>query len=256
MLQAHEAETRSDAMIQASLQPFLAGPTFLVRPLDVGDMIAETMKQGKSAFMRALAHYIDGNAPEIKLDLRRAYSHFKKAGSLMKTDADSVDSIGMADVYAHSGNIGLLRNLMKDDQPPLNDVVDDLENAGLLFQKHGWSNVVPPIHCNLAMAYGQMGASDKAHTILTNVIAIEPEFANAYLQKGLLHQADGEADAARDYIYEAILLEPCLYRDSFKQIVDEVERWDKIWDETLKDSDSIEMLNEWVEESKRARRKG
>ena len=178
---------------------------------------------------------------------KKAHGHLSEVIRLTaEVDMGEAAHSSSARFYTYRGIFSLNLYRLGDD------LADALSSATADLVKSIELNPAAETYTFLAYAYVEAGKLDDAMESLEKAIELDPEHAHAYLLKGRIHQANGETDAAYDNIYEAILLDPELYRDEFKPIVEDAEKRDAVWDETLRSPDSVAMLQEMVDKSRRA----
>ncbi|MDE0020567.1 MAG: hypothetical protein OXT69_04185 [Candidatus Poribacteria bacterium] len=102
----------------------------------------------------------------------------------------------------------------------------------------------------LAHAYAEADKLDDAMKNVEKAIRLDIDCAEAYLLKGLIHRARGEEEDAHEEIFEAISLNPNLYRGEFEPIMEAERESEAIWDELLSRPEADAALKELEDEAR------
>lgn len=203
------------------------------------------LKSVAAALCQAAADILRGKEADAVPEYKAAIQHSNAAIRLAeRIDFGEKAEAASASLYYLRGLSALTMIAVEDGSADLNKAIADLGKSAAL-------NPVAETYLRLGEAYAYAGNLDDAVECLEKATDLDIYCAEAFLLKGLVHQARGDEDEYHDEIYTALCLDPGLYREEFEQVMKEAREWEEKWDKTLQSPESIAMLQAWAEKSKR-----
>lgn len=183
--------------------------------------------------------------------LKKTHEHLSEAIRLAaEVDLGEAAHSLSARFYTCRGMTSLSLYLWADD------LADALNSATADFAKSIELDPAAETYTLLAKAYVEAGKLDDAMECLEKATRLDIDCAEAYLSKGLIHQVRGEEEDAHEEIFEAVSLNPDLYRDEFEPIMEAERESEAIWDELFSRPESQELLKKWGGEALEAHQAG
>ena len=206
------------------------------------------IKRVTAALCQATADFLRENKSNAVSEYKKAIEHSNAAIRLaQQIELGKKAEAASASLYYCRGIVALILIKIGDGSADLNKAVADLAKSAKL-------NPVAETYLRLGEAHAYAGNLDAAVESLEKATDLDSYCAEAFLLKGLVHQARGDEDEYYDDIYEAIMLNPDLYREEFEPIMEDAREWEEKWDKTLKSPESIAMLQAWAEKAKKERK--
>lgn len=204
-----------------------------------------------TAAIEAVDAEIDNaNRLGVKSALMKARQHLNAAVELAaQVDLGDKGTKALARLYYCRGRAAVALNKVESGSVNIGEAIAD-------FVKSAELKPDAETYLCLGKAYTQAGDQDAAIESFEKATRLDFDCAEAYLLKGLIHQERGEAEDAHEDIYEAICLNPDLYREEFEPIMQAERESEAIWDELLSRPESQEALLAWAEEAREAYRAG
>ena len=231
----------------ALLKPFSALTTSGSSSDDRAEFNSE-IKRVTAALCQATADFLRENKSNAVSEYKEAIEHSNAAIRLaQQIELGKKAEAASASLYYCRGIVALILIKIGDRSTDLNKAVADLAKSAEL-------NPIAETYLRLGEAHAYAGNLDAAVESLEKATDLDSYCAEAFLLKGLVHQARGDEDDAHEDIHTALCLDPDLYREEFEPIMEEERKWQAKWDKTLKRPESIAMLQAWAEKAKKERR--
>ena len=234
----------------ALLKPFSALTPSGSSSEDSGDRVKfkSEIKSVTAALCQATADILRGNKSNAVSECKEAIEHSNAAIRLARQlDFGIKAEAASASLYYFRGLAALTLIKIENGSADLNKAVADLAKSAEL-------NPAAETYRSLGEAHAYAGNLDAAIESLEKATDLDIYCAEAFLLKGLVHQARGDEDDAHEDIHTALCLDPDLYREEFEPIMEEERKWQEKWDKTLQSPESIAMLQAWAEEAKKKSR--
>lgn len=216
--------------------------------------IIQKLKSAHIACSQALFHQWTSDSHGAEMGFRDAIARMSESiyiaeGGFFEPEESKL--VVMAELYSCRGIYALMLGSAVEDSKPslakdaIADFLESLELNALL----GWSHD-NGIYFYLGQAYALSGNLDSAIESFERAIGADPNRAEAYLSKGLLHKQRGEMEQARHDIYRAVCLDASLYKEEFAPIMEAERESEAIWDELLSRDEADEALKELEDEAR------
>ncbi len=213
----------------------------LDRSADAMRRLGAAMSSAKET-LDAAGENIDQTSVFCRL-FKKAHGHYSEAIRLTaEIDLGEVAHSLSASLYLCRGRISLvLYQWGGDSTDTLHSAIADLVKSVEL-------DPAAETHMRLAEAYVESDDLDAAMESLESATRLDINCAEAYLLKGLIHRVRGEEEDAHEEIFEAISLDPDLYREEFEPIMQAERESEALWDELRSRPEFDAMLEELEKE--------
>ena len=207
----------------------------------IGDLLAAVSSVEET--LDAAREHIDQTSM-FRRFLKKTHEHLSEAIRLTaEVDLGEAAHVMSARPYLWRGLVSLVLSRLGGDS------TDALRSAAIAdLVKSVGLNPVAETYMRLAEAYVESDDLDAAMESLENATRLDINYAEAYLLKGLLHRARGEEEDAHEEIFEAISLNPDLYREEFEPIMQAERESEALWDELRSRPEFDAMLEELEKE--------
>lgn len=207
----------------------------------IGDLLAAVSSAEET--LDAAREHIDQTSM-FRRFLKKTHEHLSEAIRLTaEVDLREAAHVMSARPYLCRGLVSLILSRLGGDS------TDALRSAAIAdLVKSVGLNPVAETYMRLAEAYVESDDLDAAMESLENATRLDINYAEAYLLKGLIHRARGEEEDAHEEIFEAISLNPDLYREEFEPIMQAERESEALWDELRSRPEFDAMLEELEKE--------
>lgn len=210
---------------------------------DDRERIVDELIKGTAAFFQSAANVLNAKTSAAQSDLRKADKHLRQAILLLEQNESGEEKdVSLACLYHCRGLVALGLNDLENGSAGLDEAV-------AAFVKSAELVPIAETYFRLGEAHARADNLEAAVESLEKATDLDPNYAEAYLLKGLIHRHRGEAEDAHEDIYWAIASNPGLYREEFEPIIQAEKESEAIWDELLSRPESQAMLKEWGEEA-------